>query len=619
MQQTGRTADAIDTLNQAIRLDASQPAYHYNLGEAHRSSGQLDRAATSYRRAIELEPAAADAHYNLGNVLYEQRQLLEAGRSYERANRLEPDDGEILLNFGNALIDLGDPERALDCFRRAQAAMPDAHGVKVKIGSALIALGRIGLVLVVATHAPPASVAWLPGLAIVALLDRRRDPSKRAVRLLAGVLYYGVVASYALAVESYLPFTTIVDAAYAAMVLVGAPVLLLGRPRPAVVVVAIALFQAILPPIGLSPLDRAATGLLFGASAALPLLLLGPRVARPAIGLAVAVALASGGVRGRQWIFYNVTASASTAAIEEIPGVRCIPVVTRGAIEGMLASPTPLISWHFLAGPLVETCDGASLVMGGLSRTHRIAPEGGPPLEALDVGISRYPWLDCERNRLVSGHIPATARRSWWSSASSPSGSCAGSPTARSARPTPSGWTPSAGAAGGSTTRGTSTGPISTPWPAAPGSRAGSPATWRSTPDPATSSSSTRAGSDAWTRTAGSTWPSWSSRTGGSRSAPVTGSASSRTTPRPVGSSPATWRRAGSPRSTSRAGGSRGPCASTGGSATCTSTSPAIACSSGTSSPGPCGPSGRTTSSPSAGPSWGSASGPWPGLRRGTG
>src|SRR5687767_9455759 len=50
--QSGRCGEAIALISQAIALNDSAPAYHHNLGEAHRAAGDADAALPCFARAI---------------------------------------------------------------------------------------------------------------------------------------------------------------------------------------------------------------------------------------------------------------------------------------------------------------------------------------------------------------------------------------------------------------------------------------------------------------------------------------------------------------------------------------------------------------------------------------
>ncbi|HUL81554.1 MAG TPA: sulfotransferase [Gammaproteobacteria bacterium] len=56
LTRAGAHAEALAPFRRAVELDASKPAYLYNLGASEQFVGDFERAAAAYRRALELDP-----------------------------------------------------------------------------------------------------------------------------------------------------------------------------------------------------------------------------------------------------------------------------------------------------------------------------------------------------------------------------------------------------------------------------------------------------------------------------------------------------------------------------------------------------------------------------------
>ncbi|TXT22796.1 MAG: hypothetical protein FD134_2380 [Gallionellaceae bacterium] len=110
--------DAVELISKAARIRPSR-AMHYNLGNALKATGKLDRAAESYRKALALKPDYAEAHVNLGNVLQAQGKLGEAIRHYRSALVSNPALAGAHVNLGNALNEQGKPGEAVASYLRA--------------------------------------------------------------------------------------------------------------------------------------------------------------------------------------------------------------------------------------------------------------------------------------------------------------------------------------------------------------------------------------------------------------------------------------------------------------------------------------------------------------------
>ena len=175
--QVGRTIESIDLIGRAIAVDPGVAAYHGNLAESYRRSGQWERAIASLRRAIALEPAAAEthnqlgialnalgrnaealaafgraiqlrpefaeAHNNLGSALRHEGRRGEAIAAYRRAVELKPDYAEAFRNLGGVLNDEERFDEAVAAYRRALALAPEGAEAHSKLGSYLANRGRI--------------------------------------------------------------------------------------------------------------------------------------------------------------------------------------------------------------------------------------------------------------------------------------------------------------------------------------------------------------------------------------------------------------------------------------------------------------------------------------------
>jgi predicted TPR repeat methyltransferase len=150
--QQGRPAEAVHLLERAIELDAEQPGFHLNLGNALRGIGRLDEAILAYRRALALDPSMAPAHNNLGNALRDRGALLEAAAAYQRAIELDPRFFAAAANLAHVLAKQPGPtpadvlaahDRALTLAEAAALRTPDVANLLNSRGNLLQADGCI--------------------------------------------------------------------------------------------------------------------------------------------------------------------------------------------------------------------------------------------------------------------------------------------------------------------------------------------------------------------------------------------------------------------------------------------------------------------------------------------
>lgn len=130
--------EAGETLSQERPEDAFVP---YLLGLVHTASGELERAAASFRRSLALNPESAAACYNLGIALDRLGKTREAADSYTRALEIRR-DARTCNNLGACLLDLGMTEAAAARFAEAVALDPMLAEAHNNLGFALDRLGK---------------------------------------------------------------------------------------------------------------------------------------------------------------------------------------------------------------------------------------------------------------------------------------------------------------------------------------------------------------------------------------------------------------------------------------------------------------------------------------------
>ena len=136
--QAGNPAPAIQLIGDAIRRDRTQAAFHANLAEAYRLTGDLAQAIASNERALQLQPKLVGPHANLGAIHYQQRDWAKAVACYRQVVRLAPDDSAARIALGRALRQTGKPTEAEACFRRAVRNEPDNGPAHALLGLALL-------------------------------------------------------------------------------------------------------------------------------------------------------------------------------------------------------------------------------------------------------------------------------------------------------------------------------------------------------------------------------------------------------------------------------------------------------------------------------------------------
>jgi arylsulfatase A-like enzyme/Flp pilus assembly protein TadD len=111
-------ARRIELLQQALRLDASNPLLYYTLGAKLEKSGRYDEALKLYRAALEkgIDKGHGRLHSRLGDLLVHAGKKAEAIPEYEQSVRMNPSDTSTQANLAAAYLEQGrlaDAERVL--------------------------------------------------------------------------------------------------------------------------------------------------------------------------------------------------------------------------------------------------------------------------------------------------------------------------------------------------------------------------------------------------------------------------------------------------------------------------------------------------------------------------
>ncbi len=127
--RAGNTMEAVTRLEQAIRLNAGVPDFHFNLGVALQASERHADAAAAYRRALALQPRHVGALTNLGRAFQKQAQPREAIVCFERALALKPDLPEAHWGLATQRLLLGDFARGWEEYEH-RWALPENQGLR---------------------------------------------------------------------------------------------------------------------------------------------------------------------------------------------------------------------------------------------------------------------------------------------------------------------------------------------------------------------------------------------------------------------------------------------------------------------------------------------------------
>jgi len=118
----GRTARAIEHLENAVRIDPKSVEGHYNLGWALVADGKRDAAVSHFQQALSLHPDHVPARVNLGAVLRAQGHVDQAIPELRHALALDPGNASAHTNLAGSLAAKGRIGEAVAEYRSALEA-----------------------------------------------------------------------------------------------------------------------------------------------------------------------------------------------------------------------------------------------------------------------------------------------------------------------------------------------------------------------------------------------------------------------------------------------------------------------------------------------------------------
>lgn len=108
LNKLGRAQDALASYRRAVEVAPEFAPAWFNLGTQQKELLDFDEAVRCLRRCVEVDPRYAAAHFNLANTLHNLKRFDEAIAQFDRAIELGPDDGEARKNRSFARLMVGD-------------------------------------------------------------------------------------------------------------------------------------------------------------------------------------------------------------------------------------------------------------------------------------------------------------------------------------------------------------------------------------------------------------------------------------------------------------------------------------------------------------------------------
>ena len=124
LNKAGRSVEALDHFEKAVRMDPDSFLAQYNLARALEQGNRPNEALGRYEEALRLNPKSAAAHHHLGDVLTNSGDKQRAIEHYRQAIALNADFTEAHSNLGIVLFDSGQIDAAIEQFVEAARLKP---------------------------------------------------------------------------------------------------------------------------------------------------------------------------------------------------------------------------------------------------------------------------------------------------------------------------------------------------------------------------------------------------------------------------------------------------------------------------------------------------------------
>ena len=173
--EQGKTLQAMESADKALKLDPENAEAHYLLGYIHYQQTEYKPAEKEFRKALKLNPYYTDAHNHLGLVYRETKEYDKALSEFQAAlnDKSYKTPESIHLNIGYLYLARSMYPEAIASFQKSVALSPGYLRGRLGLGTAYARAGQKDLsekelrkVVALGPDSPEAAEARL-------LLDRK--------------------------------------------------------------------------------------------------------------------------------------------------------------------------------------------------------------------------------------------------------------------------------------------------------------------------------------------------------------------------------------------------------------------------------------------------------------
>jgi len=135
--------EAATSYAEAIKLNETQWAYHFNLGLAYKKLEKSEEARAAFAKALELNPGSYSAEKELAESLAKAGKYEEAKVLYLKALEISAEEPDVFYNLGLCQVSTGESEAAIASFSKCIALKPDYAEAYYQLGTQYIGQNKI--------------------------------------------------------------------------------------------------------------------------------------------------------------------------------------------------------------------------------------------------------------------------------------------------------------------------------------------------------------------------------------------------------------------------------------------------------------------------------------------
>jgi predicted Zn finger-like uncharacterized protein len=135
---------AIESMRAALDRVPGRASYHYELGRIYRDAKKIPEAIEEWKTCVKLNPRHADAHTAMGEVYQDAQRYDDAIVAYDAALKADPTRTALLVSVGDCYAQTNHWTEALARYQQALARDPKLNSVYFRIARSYAELGDQG-------------------------------------------------------------------------------------------------------------------------------------------------------------------------------------------------------------------------------------------------------------------------------------------------------------------------------------------------------------------------------------------------------------------------------------------------------------------------------------------